>query len=115
MLHSTWLVAMEVPNGGFNQFFWNHDARFAVLARDGFTLIGAHELASLMERVIRIRGLEEKDPEPFHREGTAEAFAESYEHSSLDELDSLFYKLDDEGRSLRIRYVRTHPEAFVDR
>ncbi|RLA48340.1 MAG: hypothetical protein DRR42_16855, partial [Gammaproteobacteria bacterium] len=51
--------------------------------------------------------------EELRARGTAEAFSEAYEHTGLNELDERFYSLGENHSSLRIAYIRAHPEEFV--
>jgi hypothetical protein len=115
MLYATWWLESEVDNGGFNQFFWNSSGQFAQDALDGFKLLHADELANLTGAAIAIAQREAPLRQKFQAQGTIEAFSESYKHTSLDELDKQFYKLDDGLSKRRVAYVRAHPEQFTTR
>ena len=67
-IYSTWLADVEICNGGFNQFFWNHGEDYGEVAADGYQLMGLEEHAVLMKRAIYIwkkediRYLQSTDP-----------------------------------------------------
>ena len=113
MLYATWWLESEVDNGGFNQFFWNSSGQFAPDALQGFELLHADELAKLTRAAIAIAQREAPMRQKYRSQGTIEAFSESYKHTSLEELDKQFYKLDDGLSQRRIAYVRAHPAEFT--
>jgi hypothetical protein len=112
-LYSTWWVEAEVNNGGFNQYFWNSSGRLADDAAAGFKLFGTAKLAKLMERAIAIHHADESRMASFKNRGTIEAFSESYKSNPLKELDGEFYTLAKNLSSIRIRFIRAHPELFT--
>jgi hypothetical protein len=107
MVYTTWGVEAEVNNGGFNQYFWNSSRQFAHEALQDFGLIGATGHAALMKRAIAIHKMEYK------KEGTIDAFSESYDHTELNRLDDEFYLLKENLSALRIKYIREHPRSLV--
>ena len=113
MVYATWQVEAEVNNGGYNQFFWNSLGEFADDAVAGFRLIGAREHAKMTQDAIAIYEKEKHTHERFKRQGTMAAFSESYKHTSLNDLDKLFYHLTEDLSKLRIAYIRAHPDQFV--
>jgi hypothetical protein len=108
----TWVVEAEVNNGGFNQYYWNTDDRYAVEAVDAFRFFSAMEHASLMEEANRVRDLERCTIQKFRDRNTAEAFSESYKVSALGSLDERFYSLKENLSALRIARIRSTPELF---
>ena len=112
--YSTWKVEAEVNNGGFNQFFWNSSAEYAAEAVAGFELMGAAQYARLMQRAISIHDAERSKMQALKARGTAEAFVESYKLTQLNELDDEFHKLGGNLSQMRINFVRSRPEMFVD-
>ena len=51
-VYTTWLVDLEVNNGGFNQFFFNPYGEFAGLALAGYELLGAEDYAAIMRAAM---------------------------------------------------------------
>jgi len=108
----TWIVEGEVNNGGFNQYYFNTDGKFASEAVSAFEYFGATEHAALMREANSIRALEAAEMAKFKERGTLEAFSESYEHSELGPLDDRFYELSENLSQLRIQRIRQMPEEF---
>ncbi len=115
-VYTTWWVEAEVANGGFNQYFWNSSGRFAEDAVAGFELIGAPEYAALMRKAIDTFRQEESTHRSFKDRNTPDAFSESYEDNPLNAIDQEFYRLEESEeslKSLRVRFIRRHPDRFV--
>jgi hypothetical protein len=102
-----------VNNGGFNQYYFNTDGRFASEAVSAFEYFAATEHAALMREANSVRALEASEMAKFRERGTLEAFSESYEHSKLGPLDERFYKLSENLSQLRIGRIRQMPEQFA--
>ena len=109
---ATLLVDLEVNNGGFNQLFWNPSGEFAGDALAGYELMGAEDYASVMRAAIATWESEREILAPFHEEGTLEAFSESYQHTSLGDLDGRYYALNGRIAQIWSRFVRARPELF---
>jgi hypothetical protein len=101
-----------VNNGGFNQYYYNTDDRFASDAVAAFEYFGAAEHAVLMREANAIRAGEAASLKKYKDVGTIEAFSESYEHSKLGPLDDRFYKLGENLSQLRVARIRATPEQF---
>jgi hypothetical protein len=111
----TWIVEAEVNNGGFNQYYYNSDGRFASEAVAAFEYFGAQEHAALMREANAVRAREAAEMAKFKEKGTLEAFSESYEETKLGPLDDRFYKLTENLSQLRIARIRQSPEQFSGR
>jgi hypothetical protein len=113
-VYSTWWVQAEVNNGGFHQYFYNWGVNWAFMALEGYKLFGAQELAALMARAIDVY-LQEEPEQLQHR--TADLtrmlaqYAKARELSTLPELDSLFYEVQDTIGAAE--YIRNHLDEFV--
>ena len=112
-LYLTWTVEAEVNNGGFNQYFFNTDGKFASQAVEAFEYFGAMDHAALMREANALRASESALMQKYKEKGTLEAFSESYEHSKLGPLDERFYKLTENLSQLRIARIRATPEQFT--
>ncbi len=56
-LRYVWYIAgidFEVPNGGFNQFFYNTTGQYALETVEALRAIGAREPADILEQAVRL-------------------------------------------------------------
>jgi hypothetical protein len=111
-IYTTWLVDVEVNNGGFNQFFYNPYGQFAGLALAGYELLGTEEYASVMRGAIATYEAERETMRPFYEADSLEAFSQSYQHTQLGESDQRYYGLGDEIYTAWAAFVHRHPELF---
>jgi hypothetical protein len=112
-IYTTWLVDVDVNNGGFNQFFFNPSGKFAGIALGGYELLGAEEYAAIMRAAIATYESERDVIAPYRDAGTLEAFRESYRHTKLDEVDQRYYALGDRIYEAWADFVRRRPELFA--
>jgi hypothetical protein len=113
-VYSTWWVRAEVNNGGFHQYFYNKGVDWAFMALEGYKLFGQLDLAGLMARAIEVYLQEEPGQLAHHTDDPTQLLAEyvqAREISTLPELDSLFYKADDQAPVER--YIRAHRAEFI--
>ena len=113
-LYLTWVVEAEVNNGGFNQYYYNTDGKFAAQAVEAFEYFGATRHAALMKEANSVREAEKAEMAKFKDAGTLEAFSESYEHSKLGPLDDRFYAVGEDLSRLRVARIRRTPAEFAD-
>jgi hypothetical protein len=115
MVYATHYLEAEVMNGGFNQYLWNTDAKLAGLALRGYETFGAKGQAEVLKKAIALFPKERERLKSFQQRDTREAFAESYEKSPLDPLDTAFYDIDekDSPSPRRIRFIRQNPEKCI--
>ena len=76
----------EIPNGGFNQFFWNSAGVLAPETVEGFREIGQLEVATLIEAAMDLLGT----PYPRDREERQARLSQASE-GALDSLDEKFF------------------------
>lgn len=114
ILYTTWLVEVEVTNGGFNQFYYNFSRIFAEVAVEHFRTFGAVKFADLMGKANKIYSSIKTDLEE-KNDGTAESFSKSYQNNLLNDLDTEFYALysEEDLNKLRIAYIRSHIKEFI--
>ena len=112
-IYTSWLVDIEVNNGGFNQFFFNPYGRFAGLALGGYELLGAEEYAAVMRAAMATYEAEREIMARYYEAETLEAFSESYRHTALTEVDQRYYALGDQIYDIWARFVRSRPELFA--
>jgi len=77
-----------MTHGGFNQYYYNTDGKFAEAAVAAFEFFGAKEHANPMREANAIRRAEAAAMARFKDAGTIEAFSESYKHTKLSPLVS---------------------------
>ena len=115
LIYSTWILAGEVGNGGFNQFFFNPSGQFADMALRSLKLIGATEYFNILQKAIEIHEREKENSvlQDLYSQQTIPSFFKTYEYTSLTDCDDAFSILDNRLSELRIHYIRSNPELFV--
>lgn len=113
-IYTTWLVDVEVKNGGFNQFFFNPYGQLAGTALAGYELLGAEEYAAVMRAAIATFESEHETMAPYYSADTLEAFSESYKHTALDEVDQRYYSLGDRIYDVWATFAHDHADLFSD-
>ncbi len=112
-VYALFILAGEVDNGGFNQYYYNTEAEAAAYLPEACELIGAPKYADLLRRAnacyeqYRLAELQD---------GSLESFCASYENNPLGRYDDEFYLLE-KGETLDtllVRFIRRHPQAFTD-
>jgi hypothetical protein len=115
MFWATWILEAEVNNGGFNQYYYNSDGKFAEMALNGLKIIKANKFVDL---VSRANSVYEKDKERLsaYDDGSMESFSKSYKDNPLNKFDDEFYDLEKKQNisKLRIKYIREHKSEFVN-
>ena len=112
-VYTTWLVDIEVNNGGFNQFFFNPYGQYAGLALAGYELLGAEDYAAVMRAAIATHEAERETIAPYYEARTLEAFSESYQHTGLAEVDQRYYALGDRIYDVWANFARSRAELFT--
>jgi len=112
-IYTTWLVDVEVNNGGFEQFFFSPSSRYAGIALRGYELLGAEEYAAIMRAAIATYESERDVIAPHRDAGTLDAFRDSHRHTTLDEVDQRYYALGDRIYEAWADFIRIRPELFA--
>lgn len=112
--YSTWVVESEINNGGFNQLYFNNGKEFVEISEGGFELIEAKKTANLVKKANKLYESIENDLKKFN-DGTKESFSKSYDDNPLNDLDTIFYKLNTEEdlSKLRVKYIKLHTDEFI--
>jgi hypothetical protein len=113
-IYLTWILEAEVNNGGFNQYFYNTSAKFTKEVLIALKALNANEFYKITNQAIKLFNKEYEIHKKAKKGGTLEAFLSTYEDSNLDTLDDEFYKYPENLSELRIKYIRTHVEEFLD-
>lgn len=111
-VYALYILAGEVDNGGFNQYFYNTEAEAAAYLGESFELIGAPQYAELVREACRCY----RENRIAERYGsTLEQFSASYRNNPLARYDEAFYDLEDEKplHDLLVAFIRSRAEAFV--
>ncbi|MGF6148477.1 Uncharacterised protein [Kingella potus] len=111
-VYALYILAGEVDNGGFNQYYYNTEAEAAAYLPEACELIGAPEYADLVRRA---NACYEQEKLAQRQDGTLETFCASYENNPLEAFDDEFYLLENRMPldSLLTAFVRAHPSEFA--
>jgi len=113
-IYLTWILEAEVNNGGFNQYFYNTSTKFTKEVLIALKALNANEFYKITNQAIELFNKVYEIHKKANKDGTLEAFLSTYEDSNLDTLDDEFYKYPENLSELRIKYIRTHVEEFLD-
>jgi hypothetical protein len=102
-----WLDA-EVRNGGFSQYYFNSSGELAQHAVKAAKVVGAPELAGIIQQANTLFG--PKGPEP-DRDKRMDQLSK-IDLDALDALDTRYYKCSEQLSELLLKYVAAHAEAF---
>ena len=104
------ILAREVNNGGFDQFFYNSSGEYAPEILEAYQKVGADKTADIINRGIK---LFPTLPVPKNWELRQEILLEKESNSELwDELDTEFYKYEDNISELIIKFVEKNKAEF---
>ena len=112
-VYALYILAGEVDNGGFNQYYYNTGAEAAAYLPEACELVGASKYADLVRRA---NACYEREKLADRQDGSLEGFCASYENNPLEAYDDEFYLLENcqPLDSLLVRFIRENPEAFTD-
>ena len=110
IVHSVWLLDLEIKNGGFHQYFWNRKQVHVEMTRKALAKIGAPDHLALLEEALRVLQRELLEPSGGSPHEVLEAFSESAPTSALNPLDSRWYDLP-EVEPMLVAYLRANPES----
>ena len=91
------LIAMEVNNGGFDQFFLNQGTRWNEIIVPAAEAIKAYEVAAICRQALEIYEEHSGQEDPIEE---------------LDACDQEFYNCNDPYMSLIVKYARNNKEHF---
>jgi len=114
MIYAVWVLEMEVRNGGFNQYFYNTEGRLKHTSAAGFRKVGASKLAALVMRANEIY-VKQYEAITEKQNGSLEGFSASYENNPLNDLDTEFYRLEEEEQleKLMVDYIRKNKQKLI--
>lgn len=112
-LFASFQLENEVYNGGFNQYFYNTDGEFIDEAIASFNYFGLPKLAEIVTKAADIAIMEIDLYIATKKEGTLEAFSDSYKYTKLVEADDEFYQYDKSISPARIEKIRKYAEDFL--
>lgn len=113
-VYALYILAGEVDNGGFNQYYYNTEAQAAAYLPEACEIIGAPEYADLIRRAndcFKNENLAER-----YGDNSMEAFCGSYENNPLEAFDDEFYLLENRQPldDLLVKFIRNNISAFTD-
>lgn len=112
IFYISFVVEVEVMNGGLNQFFSNSSSELAELAAPALRDLQATEAADLFVDVLAVAKAARAEASTFNQIGTIEVFSASYEETNLTAFDNAFCRLAEQFPGLRAALLREHEELF---
>ncbi|MDO4695939.1 MAG: DUF4375 domain-containing protein [Neisseria sp.] len=111
-VYALYILAGEVDNGGFNQYYYNTEAEASAYLEEAFELIGAPDYARLVREACRCY---RENRIAGRCDGTLEQFCTSYRNNPLSEYDQAFYALENSNplHDLLVKFIRSREDAFV--
>lgn len=113
VFYLSFILELEVMNGGVNQFFWNSSSQMADLVPAALRELGSPAAAKIFEEAQLVANIEATHRTSFKEEGTLEAFMDSYNETALSSFDDPLCALAENFPSLRATYVRVHADLFL--
>ena len=110
VIHSAYLLEIEVNNGGLCQFFANSSRFSAPFVSHSLEVLGADKHMALFDGFIIKHGINVNDLSSFESEDVDE-FVEQYDRFPFDEYDDTFYSLKP-IESYIAKYAREHIEQI---
>lgn len=113
-VYFAWWCDAEIHNGGFDQFFFNSSGDHTKETMEALKIIGASVSYSLFEKAVKWFPNSTPDADRERRWKQMEPFEESEEfEDALDELDTEFYKYEDNIAQLVNNFVAKNPNAHI--
>ena len=116
VFYITQALEREVNNGGFSQFFFNHDGAFANELISSFEKIGAEKTAQICKKAISIYG----DTVPEDREAREAVLTTDDENEEerieaiLNECDDAFFEYEEDLIELNYQFIVRNKESFSE-
>lgn len=108
----SFILEVEVMNGGVNQFFWNPSSKMAVYLPAALNELGSPEASRIFEDVLRV-AKEEAEIRPIPDDFTMEVFMASYKETELCKFDDELCSHIERFPELRRQYLRNHEDLFL--
>lgn len=111
-VYALYILAGEVDNGGFNQYYYNTEAEAAAYLPAACELVGAPKYADLVRRA---NACYEREKLAQRQDGSLETFCASYENNPLEAFDDEFYLLENcrPLDKLLTAFIRANPAEFT--
>ncbi|PKP50743.1 MAG: hypothetical protein CVT94_00960 [Bacteroidetes bacterium HGW-Bacteroidetes-11] len=111
-LYFFWYLDEEVTNGGFIQYYWNGYRDYIPTIKNGLKLIGDSSVIGLIDKADK-EYLANKDKFVLQRK--MDDWEPLYNDlKKFDEYDQIYYKIHDQTMELIEKYIRLHPNDFVN-
>ncbi|MRW84767.1 DUF4375 domain-containing protein [Pseudoduganella sp. FT26W] len=113
LFYLSFIVEVEVMNGGLHQFFWNLSFDMAELIVPALRELQAREAADIFEQAV-IVAVEESPTYRERKKGDGfAAYAESNAKSELSKFNDEFCSCAEKFRTLRATFLQSHEEQFL--
>lgn len=110
VFYLSFMLELEVLNGGMHQFFWNSSDELACLIPVALRELGAQQAAQIVEQARLVASEEAVMADGSH---TLAAFLRSSGDTSLSRFDPQLRVLVLQFPALRAAYLRAHPYLFL--
>lgn len=114
VFYLSFILEVEVLNGGVNQFFSNSSSKMAQLIPAALRELGSPAAAKIFEEAHLVANEEASTRTSFKAEGTIESFMDSYKETALKIFDAPLCTLAEQFPALRAAYVRDQEDRFLN-
>ncbi len=94
-IYLSYLLEVEVTNGGFEQYFWNYSENYVGDTIKGLNMMGAYKHAQILEKAENLWK------------------QENHEDAQLSTLDNEFLNMNNDLDEVRRIYMQTHHELLL--
>lgn len=110
-LYLFWDLNDEVTNGGFIQYYWNGYEKYVPDLKAGLKLVGDTTILSLL---VKADSSYKTNKDKFDEQIMKDDWEPLYESlKEFDLLDSIYYEKQQDAMILFEKYIRKHPNQFV--
>lgn len=111
-VYALYILAGEVDNGGFNQYYYNTEAAAIAYLPAACELVGARAYADLLQQVCAC--YRENEIAKRHQDIELKDFCASYENNPLNAFDQVFYQLENQEslNDILVKFIRQNIAAF---
>jgi hypothetical protein len=110
ILVTIWGLEADVNNGGFDQYYFNGSGNQAWFAPTALRNIGAHRMASIVERANAMFGEAGPSPDPDKRQSALFEITDANE-GAWEALDRKFYEYPDDISALLVAHFELSASA----
>jgi hypothetical protein len=113
VFYLSFIVEVEVMNGGLDQFFWNQPTELAELIPPALRRLNADEAATIFEQAMLIADEELYKRAALKEDGSLDAFSKSRTETNLKKFDATFADNATKFPELRSLFIQSHEHEFI--